>query len=223
MKLTIFAATGGIGRLILEQALAAGHEVTAVARHPEGLPAQARLVAVDLAAPDTPALEAAVRGADAVISGLGPRPLAAARAGITSKGTQAIIRAMRAVGARRLVVVSAAPVGTVPSPGNPHPPKHDPSEGFFTRHLLGPLVKAIMRTHYADLALMEDHLRESDLDWTSVRPPRLTNGRLTGTYRTAIGRNVPGGGSLSRADTAQLMLAVLARPETIGQTVAGGY
>ena len=43
MRLTIVAATGGIGRQLVEQALAAGHEVTAVARYPQGVPTQARL------------------------------------------------------------------------------------------------------------------------------------------------------------------------------------
>jgi hypothetical protein len=52
-----------------------------------------------------------------------------------------------------------------------------------------------------------------------VRPPRLTNRPPTGTYRTAIGRNLRRGLLVSRADVAQLMLAVLDRPETIGQTI----
>src|SRR5215831_13690941 len=125
MKLTIFAATGGIGRQLLEQAVAAGHDVTAVARSPEKLPAGAvRVVRADLAAPDPAALESAVAGADAVLSGLGPR--SNADAGVASQGTRAIVTAMQATGTRRVVVVSAAPVSTTPSPGRPNPPKHDP-------------------------------------------------------------------------------------------------
>jgi putative NADH-flavin reductase len=223
MKLTVFAATGGIGRLVVEQALAARHDVTAVARNTSRLPEKVRVVAADLAAPNPTELQATVEGAHAVISCLGPRPLSDAGVGITSRGTRAIIQAMQSAGTRRLVVVSAAPVGTVPSPGNPTPPKHDPGDGVLMRYLLGPIIKAILRKHYADLALMEDFLRDSGLDWTSVRPPRLTNGRLTGSYRTALGQNVRRGTSLSRADTAHLMLAVLSRPETIKRTVAAAY
>src|SRR3954463_1076399 len=118
MRLVIFAATGGIGRHLLEQALAAGHDVTAVVRNPRDLPAGARVVTADLAHPDPAALAAAVQGADAVLSGLGPRN-PRADAGITSRGTRAIVTAMHAGHVRRVVVVSAAPVGTVPSPGNP--------------------------------------------------------------------------------------------------------
>src|SRR4029450_6430304 len=73
MKLTIFAATGGIGRQALEQAVAAGHDVTAVVRNPNKLSAQVRSVTADLAAADPAALESAAAGADAVLSGLGPR------------------------------------------------------------------------------------------------------------------------------------------------------
>jgi putative NADH-flavin reductase len=98
MKLTIFAATGGVGREVLEQAVAA-----------------------DLSSADPAALESAVGGADAVLSGLGPH--ANAEAGVAWRGTQAIVQAMKATDVRRIVVVSAAPVATVASPGRPNPPK----------------------------------------------------------------------------------------------------
>ena len=70
MKLTIVAATGG-GQL-LEQAVAAGHDVTAVARNPKKLSRDVQVVTADMAAPDPAALQVAVQGADAVLSGLGP-------------------------------------------------------------------------------------------------------------------------------------------------------
>ena len=114
MKLTIFAATGGIGRHLLKQVLAAGHDVTAVVRDPkklseqvQKLSGQVRIVTADLATPDPAALESAVAGADAVLSGLGPR--SNSEAGILSQGTRAIVQAMQATEVRRIVVVSAAP------------------------------------------------------------------------------------------------------------------
>lgn len=217
MKLTIVAATGGIGRQLLEQALAAGHEVTAVVRNPKTLSGDVRIVTADLASANPAALESAVRGADAVLSGLGPR--SASDAGVASRGTRAIVEAMRATGVQRIVVVSAAPVGTVPSPGRPNPPKHDPGDGFVMRNLLVPLTKAALRKHYADLALMEDILRDSGLDWTAVRPPRLTNRRLTGSYRVAMGQNLRRGLFISRADVAHAMLRALEQPETIKQAI----
>jgi uncharacterized protein YbjT (DUF2867 family) len=221
MKFTIFAATGGIGRHILDQAVGAGHDVTAVARNPDslaGLAGRIRIVIADLAAADPAVLASAVTGADAVLSGLGPRD-PRTDAGITSHGTRAIVAAMQATGARRIVVVSAAPVGTVASPGRPHPPKHDPGDGFVMRHLAAPLARAMFRAHYADLALMEDILRDSGLDWTISRPPKLTDRPLTETYRTAYGHNLPGGWSISRADVAHHMLRVLDQPATIKQVI----
>jgi uncharacterized protein YbjT (DUF2867 family) len=217
MRITIFAATGGIGREAVRQALTAGHEVTAVVRDPTRLPPGPLAVQADLAHPDTAALEGAVAEANAVLSCLGPR--SGAEVGIASAGTRAIVQAMQAAGARRLVVISAAPVGTVPSPDRPNPPKHDPGDGFFMRHLLGPVVKAAFRRAYDDLAEMEDAVRDSGLDWTIIRPPRLTGGPLTGAYRTESGRNVRRGLFISRANVAHLMLRVLDRPETVKDVI----
>ena len=217
MKLTIFAASGGIGRHLVGQALAAGHDVTAVARNPASLPAEVRAVRADLATAQPAALATAVGGADAVLSALGPR--SKADYGIATTGTRAIVGAMEAAGVRRLVVVSAAPVGTIASARRPRPPKHDSGDGFVMRHLLSPLITAALRDLYVDLARMEDTLADSGLDWTAVRPPRLTNGPETGAYRTASGRNLRRGLTVSRADVAHLMLAALGQPETIGHAI----
>jgi len=217
MRLAIVAATGGIGRHLLDQAVAAGHDVTAIARNTANLPVGVRTAGIDLARPDADALAAAVDGADAVLSGLGPRRRS--DAGIASRGTRAVVTAMQATHGRRIVVVSAAPVGTVASPARPHPPRHDPGDGFFMRHVGSRLARTLFGEHYADLALMEDILRESGLDWTVSRPPRLTNKPVTGVYRTALGRNVRGGWFVSRADVAHHMLRVLDQPETIKQVI----
>jgi uncharacterized protein YbjT (DUF2867 family) len=218
MKLTIFGATGGVGRQALEQAIAAGHDVTAVVRDPQKLPdTAARVVTADLSEADPAAVYSAVSGADAVLSGLGAR--SKADVGVAGRGTAAITKAMQAAGVRRIVVVSAAPVGTVPSPGRPRPPRHDPGDGFVLRNVAYPILRSAFRDNYADLARMEDILRESDLDWTAVRPVRLTDKPLAGKYRTAYGQNVRHGLFISRADVAHCLLRVLGQPETFGQTV----
>jgi uncharacterized protein YbjT (DUF2867 family) len=87
--------------------------------------------------------------------------------------------------------------------------------------VLTPPLKAILRKPYADLALMEDVLRDSGLDWTSVRPPRLTNGPLTERYRLAYGHNA--GAIISRADVAHAMLRLVTDTKAIGQPVGVGY
>jgi putative NADH-flavin reductase len=222
MRLTIVAATGGIGSQLLRQAVTAGHEVTVVVRDPRRLPdIPVRVVVDDLAAPDPGHLVSALEGADAVLSGLGAR--SGAEAGVASRGTQALVDATMETGVRRIVVVSAASVGTVASPGRPNPPRHNPGDGFFMRHVAAPLAKAAFRRHYVDLAIMEDILRDSDRDWTVIRPPRLLNGRLTKKYRTAYEQNVRAGMFISRADVAHLMLDVLNHPETVHRVIGIAY
>jgi len=218
MKLTIVAATGGVGRQLLSQALAAGHDVTSVVRNPGKLPpAQTgRVVTADLADPDLTAIEGAFAGSGAILSCLGPHTNS--DAGITAPGTRAIITAMRATGVRRIVAISATPVSTWPSPGRPAPPRHDPGDGFFMRYFGERIAKTLFGRVYDDLSRMEDELRESGLDWTILRPPKLNDKPFTGRYRTAVGQNVRGF-SVSRADVAHCMLAVLGQPATIRETI----
>jgi len=217
MNVTIVAATGGIGRQLLDQAVEAGHHVAAVVRNSNGLSKAVRAFATDLTNADAMTLHSAIKGADAVLSGLGAR--SAADVGVAARGTRAILQAMRAVGVNRIIVVSAAPIGTVASPARPNPPRYDPGDGFFMRHLFAPLTKAVLRHHYADLARMEDVLRESGTDWTIVRPPRLTNGPKRRRYRIAFGKNLRRGLSISRADVADFMLRAVDDPKTIKQAI----
>ena len=217
MKLTIVAATGGIGRHLLEQALAAGHEVTAVVRHPGRLAVPVRALAADLGAPDPALLASAVAGVGAVLSGLGPRNRA--EDGIASAGTRAVITAMEATGVRRLVAVSVAGITTRPG----RQPGPDPGAGWFTRTVLARLARARLHEDYADTARMHQLLRHSDLDWTTVGCPLLTGQPPTGRYRTACKQSVHGGRRIGRADAAAHMLHTLDTPETIRHHMAIAY
>ncbi|MCD0445161.1 NAD(P)H-binding protein [Glycomyces sp. A-F 0318] len=220
MKLTLAAATGATGRLVLEQALEAGHEVTAVVRSPGKLPAGVAAVQADLSRPDPDALAAAVAGADAVVSALGPT--AKAEAGVAETGTRALIAAMERAGTRRLVVLSAAPIGTVPTAARPDKPRHDPGDGPLLR-LLTPIVKRALAGHYADVAAMEDAVLDSGLDWTIVRPPRLTDKPAAGAWRTAYGRNPRNGFTIARADLAAAMLRSIGDPAAVRQVLGVAY
>lgn len=220
MHLTIIAATGGVGRELLTQAIEHGHEVTAIVRDPSRLPAGVRGVQCDLAAPDQPALDAALAHTDVVLSCLGART--ATDTGVAERGTEAIIRAMRRGAAKRLVVISAAPVSSVPSPSQPSPPQ-DPGDNWAMRWVLGPIIRVVLRKHYADLARMEGAVRGSGLDWTIVRPPQLVDRPRSGEYRTAEDRNVWGGMKISRADVADVMLRIVEQPEAVGRTLGIAY
>lgn len=212
MKLTVFGATGGIGREIVRQALASGHEVTAVVRDPARLAVTGERLVVhraDLAAPET--LRAAVTGRDAVLSGLGARGRADAATGVAARLTRSVLTAMEAERVRRLLVVSAAPVGPAAE-----------GDGVLDKAVLA-VISSVLKDVYADLRVMESALAASGTDWTSVRPPKLTDKPLTGRYRTVVGGNPPRGRTLARADVAHAMLAMIDAPATVKQGVGVAY
>ncbi|MFI1834982.1 NAD(P)-dependent oxidoreductase [Streptomyces olivaceoviridis] len=210
MKLTVFGATGGIGRELVGQALNAGHEVTAVVRDPARLAVTGdRLEVVRSGLTDPEELRSAVRGRDAVLSGLGAR--SRKDAGVAARLTRTVLTAMEAEGVRRLLVVSAAPVGPAPAQDGPL------DRGV--RHL----VSAVLRDVYADLREMEAELARSGTDWTSVRPPRLQDKPLTGRYRTVVGGFPPRGRFIARADVAHAMLSMIDARETLKQGVGVAY
>ena len=210
MKLTVFGATGGIGREVVRQALDAGHEVTAVVRDPARLSVTGDRLAVfrdDLTDPE--AVRPAVAGRDVVLSGLGAR--SRKEAGVAARLTRTVLGALEAEGVRRLLVVSAAPVGP--------PPEED---GPFDRTMRG-IVSALLKDVYADLRAMEAELAGSTTDWTAVRPPRLQNKPVTGAYRTVVGGFPTKGRFIGRADVAHAMLAMAGDPGTVKQGVGVAY
>lgn len=211
MRITVFGATGGSGGHFVRQALDDGHEIVAVVRDPSrftpppGTPC--RVVVAQLA--DPVAVAAAVKGSDAVVSALGPRP--GDKAGICSAGVSAIIRAMDETGVRRLIVLSASGAFV------------DDGDNAVTRWLAKPLLGLVLRDAFRDVRVMEGQVRASGLDWTIMRPPRLSNREHTGRYRTAVDRNVRGGLGLSRADVADAIRQALRDPATIGHSIAMAY
>ncbi|MDO0935575.1 NAD(P)H-binding protein [Streptomyces sp. DG2A-72] len=210
MNLTVFGATGGIGQEIVRQALTAGHQVTAVVRDPARLPVTGTGLEVFRAdVTDPEALRPAVTGRDAVLSGLGAR--SRKDAGVAARLTRTVLRAMEAEGTRRLLVVSAAPLGPAPERDSP-----------LDRAVRG-LVSAILKDVYDDLREMEAELARSAVDWTSVRPPRLQDKPLTGRYRTVVGGTPAKGRFIGRADVAHAMLAMADEPGTVKQGVGVAY
>ncbi|MFC5265978.1 NAD(P)-dependent oxidoreductase [Kribbella qitaiheensis] len=212
MKITVFGATGRIGGHVVEQALAAGHKVAAVVRESSRFEVDHPSLEV-FRVPgltDEEVLRPAVDGSAAVISGVGAR--GRKDGPVASGSTRAILAAMSAVGVRRLVAVSAIPLGPLP-----------PDESFLNRRVLLPLINAFAADVYADLRLMEADIMSSSTDWTIVRPPKLTDKPLTGQYRVGIGSTIPRTYSISRADTAHLMLAALSDPAMVDHPVSVGY
>lgn len=212
MKITVFGATGGIGGQVVEQALAAGHKVAAVVRETSAYDVSHPSLEVfrvpGLKDPDV--LRPALDGSQAVISGVGARSRKAGP--VASESTRSILAAMGAVGLHRFVAVSALPLGPIP-----------PDESFLNRRVVLPMINAFAADVYADLRLMEADIMSSSTDWTIVRPPKLTDKPLTGRYRVGIGSTIPRTYSISRADTAHLMLAAISDPAMVDHPVSVGY
>lgn len=195
MNITIFGATGKTGTHLVEQALAAGHQVVALARTPSKLAsASAQLTVLQGDIGNATQVAQAIHGADAVLSVLGPTSNAPDFQ--ISRGTANILAAMQTQGVRRLIVSTGAGVR------DPHDaPK------FFDTAIVA-LLQVVSKNVYADMQRTAELVRASDLDWTIVRVPMLTNSAKTGTVRVGyVGKGI--GARLTRADLAAFMLKQL--------------
>jgi putative NADH-flavin reductase len=211
MRLAIFGGTGGTGRCLIEQALERGDTVTALVRQPDALGelgAKIHVVAGDVLDPGDVA--ATVSGAEVVFSALGIGMHRHATV-VYSHGTTNVLDAMRAEGVRRLMVVSTSSL-EIPAPTR------------FAEWLLSQFLHRLLSKPYADMALMEQRVRESAADWTLLRAARLTNGRRTGgVYRTATNGRLGGCWSISRADVADYLLRHATDESTYRGTVDIAY
>jgi len=208
MNITVFGASGGIGRELVAQALSAGHDVTAVGRTSAAFDlTHPRLDVVRVPGLTDPGpLVPALIGRDAALSAVGPR--GPRQVTVASTATRGILAALEQAGVKRFLAVSAAPVGPVPE-----------GDSFLNRRILFPLIGTLLRGIYGDLAVMEREIAASGTEWTVVRPPKLVNGPVTGRHRIAIGANVPRGRNTTRADVAAAMLAILDDSATIRHPV----
>ena len=207
MKLIIFGSTGSIGRELVSQGLEHGHMVTAFTRDPSKLDIRHdNLKVVRGDAMDLPSVEKAVQGQDAVLCSLG----AGAKGTVRTRGTKNIIRAMEKAGVRRLVCQSSLGVGDSWDNLN-----------LFWKYVM---FRGFLRHAYADHVSQEDHVRQSDLDWTIVRPAAFTDGNLTGEYRHGFpGNDKTTKLKISRDDVAEFMLKHLTQEEYLRKTPGLSY
>jgi nucleoside-diphosphate-sugar epimerase len=209
MRIVIFGANGPTGRVLTALALDAGHEVVAATRRPGDFPLRhdrLRVAATDVYDPE--AVDRAVAGTDAVLSSLGV-PFTRRPVTVYSQGIRGITAAMSRHGVRRLVAVSS-------SATYPH---HHADGGFLMNRVLQPIVIAtIGRTTYADMRVMEEHLRDGDLDWTVVRPSGLFDAPTVSRY--SLHEDQAPGIFTSRGDLAASMLAQLTDGRFVRRAVA---
>ncbi|MGI5347449.1 NAD(P)-dependent oxidoreductase [Streptomyces sp. CA-250714] len=179
MKLAVFGANSSTGRHLTEQALAAGHTVTAAVRRPEAFPLtdpQLRVCAADVT--DQAAVEQAVAGNEAVISILGV-PYGRQPVTVLSRGITHITDAMALHGVKRLVTVTSRLLAVHAPRSAGEKPLY---ERFMYRRVLYPFLTTLGRTLYDDMLRMEQIVRATELDWTIVRPSALYNTDVLSNY-----------------------------------------
>ena len=209
MKLIVFGSTGGTGRNIVDQALDEGHEVTAIARNPSAFGIEhpnLEIVKGDVLQPET--FEEAMREKDAVLSAIGVNSTKPTT--VYSEGISNITKAMKSNGVSRIICISASAVVTSP-------------ELIFPVRMMTKLLQGILKNMYADLLKMEQVVRQTNLQWTVVRPPRLTQGQLRNQYRFAVNEWLPNCLRISRADLANFMLQHVNDADTYQSVVEVAY
>jgi len=207
-KVLVFGATGPTGQWVLRKALKAGHEVTAYVRNPSKLEKTLpglRVVIGELS--DTAAIQQALEGQAAVISLLGP--------GAKSKGTpiadgmQRIVAAMHRAGVKRLIATA-----TTSAP--------DQQDRFSLPFWLAKqMVKAFAGSAYEEILATAAAIRNSELDWTLVRLPMLSDKPCS---RPAVAAHVGDPAiqlfSISRERLAEFLVAQLSESRWIRQSPA---
>jgi putative NADH-flavin reductase len=195
MKLTVFGATGGVGRHVVAQALGRGDQVTAYVRNPAKLDlSHPELTVISGELTDREAVGQAIRGADAVISALGPSLDRKATGMPLVDGTRTIVEAMQSEGVARYI-------------GMATPSLRDPRD---TRSLLGFVVpfmgRTFLRRAYRELLDMSELVRDSSLNWTIARFTQPKDGERTGTIRAGFLGKDKVGAAITRADIAGFLL-----------------
>jgi putative NADH-flavin reductase len=207
MKLIVFGATGTIGRQLVKQALAQGHQVTAFARRPSALKLDhpgLRRQSGDVL--DPAVVADAVRGHDAALIALG----AGRKGTVRSVGTRHVIDAMQRFGVRRLVCQTTLGAGDSRA-----------TLSFFWKRIM---FGFLLRDAYADHEAQEVFVTQSDLDWVIIRPAAFTDGPATGVYKHGFPpteKNLKL--KVSRADVADFMLRQLSGDTYLRRSASLSY
>ena len=198
MKVVVIGANGPTGKLVVQRALAAGHQVRAVTRHPQSFELTGELLDIHRAdITDQDQADEAVEGHDAVLSSLG-QTYSWRQVTLFSTGTGNVVRAMQRAGVPRLACVSS----TLTDPASRY---HDTGGGaIFEKVIKRLLATSIGRTSYDDMRKMELLVAASGLDWTIVRAGGLFEAEKVSEYRTA--EQVVNAGATSRIDLADLLV-----------------
>lgn len=191
MKIGLIGGTRGVGLQVLKQALQQQHTITVLARTPSKLDefkTNENLIIVHGDVMNRESVDKVVKDQDVIINCLGSASLSGEETKICSNGTKILLESMKELNIKNLITVTSFGVGDSWN-------QTRLSVAFF----LGFVIRHLIR----DKNIQDKMIQESNLDWITVRPGRLTDGALTGKYR--FGKGIAGG-MISRADVADFIL-----------------
>jgi uncharacterized protein len=214
MKVALIGATGFVGSQLLNEALARGHEVTAIVRRTERLPTHPNLTAKQVDVMDTDALAGLLAGHEAIIAAFNPdRTVPGDVYERMVAGAKSIIAATKKSGVKRLLVVGGA--GSL---------EVAPGQQLIDQPEFPPEWRAGAGSTRQFLYLLKE---EPDLDWTFLSPAAMLEpGERTGTFRLGgdqmlVDEN--GQCRISTQDYAVAMIDELEEPEHTGKRFCVAY
>jgi putative NADH-flavin reductase len=206
-RILIIGASGATGQALLAQSLDAGYAVTALTRDRTKMTlSHDRLQIIVGDVLDTTVVDQAVAGQDAVLVLLS-QPNLTSPSTLSSVGTQHIVQAMERHGVKRLISVTMLGLGT----------SRQNAPFLYNRVFVPLLLKHVI----VDKQRQEEVIQASALDWTIVRPPRLTDDPAGTPYQVIV----DGAGKVSkmpRGDLAQFMFGQIADAQYVRQAVVVG-
>lgn len=210
LNIVVLGANGGIGNQAVLQALKAGHKVTAILRTPGKLTLthpNLQIVQGDVMKPAT--LYKHLDNKDAVISSIGKNSLK--KTTLYSQGNKNLLDAMKKAGSNRAFFISASGL------------EINPTHSILVKLAVKVILQPLLRNMYADLWAMEKIIKESNINWTIMRPPKLLDQPASGKYQVAIDTYVKNGLNISRADVAHFMINNITNERTFKRTVEVAY
>jgi putative NADH-flavin reductase len=209
-NIVVLGAGGGIGFQAVKMALKYGHNVTAILRTPSKLKIvhpNLKIVKGDIMKPET--IEEHLKDKDAVISAIGKNSFKETT--LYSKGNGNLLAVMEKTNTKRVFFIFAAGL------------EINPSFNLFVKLATKFVLQKLLRNMFADLIRMEKIVKESEENWTIIRPPQLTNKPYTGHYRFSINSFLKKGLKVSRADLADFIIKNISNESTYQKIIEVAY
>jgi putative NADH-flavin reductase len=213
MKVAIFGASGATRKLLTQRSLDAGYELTVLLRKPDKFPMRDRVRIVQGSVFESVPVRETIEGADVVLSALGANSLK--KEDVLERAVPQIIAAMQQTAVqpkpvKRLIVLGSA--GALPNSLDKQP--------AWRRWIVQNIVyKIFLKWPVASQISQWNEISRSNLDWTMVMPPMLTNTPAHGHYRIDGDALPPNGRRISREDVADFMMQQITSPQWIRKGV----